>query len=284
MHNDATLAQEILLPPEPASARLARRALAPLLDQVGFHDRRHDALLAASEIVTNAVLHGREPIRLVILSSPTGIRVEVHDGSPVSPAFSMLDPTAVTGRGLVLVSAVADEWGVEPSGSGKCVWFSLVFEPESPDAVAEEERLLASWADTLEQDPARERVRVIITDLDTHQLAASEAHIEGLLRELSLMQDDPKAAAILRAAAPLDAMRLEVRRQAALAVHDGRDTLDVLLTVRREDGEQVRDFMHALDDADRLSRQGELLLVPTPPETSAFRTAFLRRVLNQLRS
>ena len=36
------------------------------------------------------------------------------DGSPVSPSFSMLDPTAVTGRGLMLISAASDRWGVDP--------------------------------------------------------------------------------------------------------------------------------------------------------------------------
>jgi anti-sigma regulatory factor (Ser/Thr protein kinase) len=288
MLDDVRTVRELDLRPEPASAALARQALAEALDELGLGHRTYDGELAVSEIVTNAILHGREPIRLRFVRTASGVRVEVHDGSPVSPAFSMIDPTAVTGRGLLLVSAVADSWGVDPDDQGKTVWFG--FEHTHPTAAETEEtdRLLASWADGLAQDPAREKVRVVLTDVDAAQLALSEAHSEGLLRELTLVNEDSpyhdKAAAILRAVGPLDALRLDIRHQVAVALHEHRTTLDVSLTVRREDGEQVRDFMHALDDADRLSRLGELLLVPTPSETSAFRSAFLRRLLDQLRS
>jgi anti-sigma regulatory factor (Ser/Thr protein kinase) len=288
MYDDARTVRELLLAPEPASARLARRALMDVMTEEGLADRAFDAALAVSEIVTNAVLHGRKPITLRFRVATDGIRVEVHDGSPVSPAFSMLDPTAVTGRGLMLVSAAADSWGVDPDENGKTVWFGFDHGRHNSAEAEETDRLLASWADGLEVDPAREQVRVVITDVDAAQLAASESHSEGLLRELTLLGEDSphhdKAEAITRAAAPLDALRLDVRHQVAVALHEGAPSLDVTLVVRREDAEQVRDFMHALDDADRLSRHGELLLVPTPPETSAFRTAFLRRVLDQLRS
>ena len=280
--------REISLAPEAASAKLARLAIAEVMVAEGFPDRVDDAELAVSEIVTNAVLHGREPITLRILVTEAGVRVEVADGSPVSPAFSMIDPTAVTGRGLVLVSAVADGWGVDPDGNGKVVWFAFDHTRPTLAETEETERLLNSWADGLEEDPARERVRVVLTDVDATLLAKSESHAEGLLRELNLLSEDAphqaRAAAIIRAAAPLDALRLDIRHQVALALHEGRTTFDVSLTVRREDAEQVRDFMHALDEADRLSRRGELLATPTPARTSAFRKAFLRRLLDQLRS
>jgi anti-sigma regulatory factor (Ser/Thr protein kinase) len=280
--------REVRLTPEPGAARIARHAVGEVLAEEGLSRRVYDAELAVSEIVTNAVLHGREPITLRLFVTGTGVRVEVHDGSPVSPAFSMLDPTAVTGRGLLLVSAVSDGWGVDPDDHGKTVWFVLDRVRPDPAEAEETERLLASWADGLDEDPARERVRVVLTDVDAHELAESEAHSEGLLRELTLVGEDSphhdKAAAIIRATAPLDALRLDVRHQVALALHVRRRTLDVTVTIRREDAEQVRDFMYALEDADRLSRLGELLLVPTPAETSAFRTAFLSRLLDQLRS
>jgi anti-sigma regulatory factor (Ser/Thr protein kinase) len=288
MHDAARTVRELRLAAEPSSVRLARASVQELLTAEGLADRVYDGALAVSEVVTNAVIHGREPIVLRLLVTSEGVRVEVGDGSPVSPAFSMVDPTAVTGRGLVLVSAVADRWGVEPEDHGKTVWFG--FDHLHPTAAEAEEtdRLLASWADGLKIDPARERVRVVLTDVDTALLAASEAHAEGLLRELTLLaRDSPhygKAQDIMVAAAPLDALRLDVRHQVAIARHEGRPTLDVQLTVRREDAEQVRDFMHALDEADRLSRLGELLLVATSPATSSFRTTFLTRLLDQLRS
>lgn len=288
MYDDGRTVRELSLAPEPAAAREARRALTEVLLEEGFEDRVSDAALAISEVVTNAVLHGREPITVRFLVGTDGVRVEVHDGSPVSPAFSMMDPTAVTGRGLVLVSAVSDSWGVDPDEHGKTVWFGLDRHRLTQDESNETDRLLASWADTLAEDPAREQVRVVVTDVDTHLLAASEAHSEGLLRELTLVAPDSpyadKAQSVLRATTPLDAVRLDIRHQVAVALHEQRPKLDVALTIRREDAEEVRDFMHALDEADRMSRVGEMLLVPTPAETSDFRRAFLRRVLDQLRS
>jgi anti-sigma regulatory factor (Ser/Thr protein kinase) len=288
MHGDARTIRELVLPAEPSSAREARTALSEVMVAEGFEARVYDAELAVSEVVTNAVLHGREPIRLRIVIEGEGIRVQVHDGSPVSPAFSMIDPTAVTGRGLMLVSAVADCWGVDPDETGKTVWFGFDHTRPTRAEADEADRLLAAWADGMAEDPARERVRVVLTDVDAEQLAASEAHSEGLLRELNLVAPDSphydRAQSILRATSPLDALRLDVRHQVALTLRADRKTLDVLLTIRREDAEQVRDFMHALDEADRLSRHGDLLLVPTPSELSAFRRSFLRRVLDQLRS
>lgn len=287
MHGDTQTLRELVLPPEPSAAREARALVAEALVEAGFEHRQYDAELAISEVVTNAVLHGRAPITLRVVQTGDGVRIRVHDASAVSPAFSMLDPTAVTGRGLMLVSAVADCWGVDPDETGKTVWFG--FDHNSPSAEEEDEtdRLLASWADGMAEDPAREKVRVVLTDVDAAQLAASEAHNEGLLRELNLVGPDSphydQAQRILRAAAPLDGLRLHVRHQVAMALHNGDAKLDVKLTIRREDAEQVRDFMHALDEAARLSRSGELL-APTSSEISAFRRAFLRRVLDQLRS
>ena len=288
MHGDTRTLRDLVLPAEPSSAREARTALIEVMQAEGFGDRVFDAELAISEVVTNAVLHGREPLRLRIVVGADGLRVQVHDGSPVSPAFSMIDPTAVTGRGLLLVSAVADSWGVDPDETGKTVWFGFE-RVQPPRSEAEEaDRLLAAWADGMTEDPAREKVRVVLTDVDARKLAASETHSEGLLRELNLVGADAphydRAQGVLRAAAPLDAMRLDIRHQVAVALHEGHETLDVTLTIRREDAEQVRDFMHALDEADRLSRSGELLVLPTPAETSAFRRSFLRRLLDQLRS
>ena len=64
----------------------------------------------------------------------------------------------------------------------------------------------------------------------------------------------------------------------------GDDRVDVTVTVRREDAEVVRDFSHALDAADRLSRTGRLLVGPAPLALSDVRRAYLRRMLAQLGS
>lgn len=63
--------------------------LQSMLEGGVFADRVDDALLAASELVTNAVLHGREPVAVHVLLSEVRLRVEVVDASAVSPSFSM---------------------------------------------------------------------------------------------------------------------------------------------------------------------------------------------------
>lgn len=275
----------------PTSVPAARQFVLTCLEGTEAAPRADDVALAATELVTNAVLHGREPIVVSVQLVDGGVRVEVRDGSALSPAFSMLDPTAVTGRGLLLVSAVSDRWGVDPDGEGKVVWFVVgVTSPTPEDDPDETTRLLLAWGDELEVDPAEEVVRVVLTDLDTAAAAASEAHTEGVLRELTLIagnDDDPQsglAGRLLQEALPLDQLRGDVRRQVAAAVLEGRAQLDVTVTVRREHAEQVRDFMHALDEADRLASAGELLMPRASDEVTSTRRAFLRRLLDQLRS
>lgn len=284
--------QELALRAVPGTAPEARAALRALLAGTPFEDRTDDGELALSELVTNAVLHGREPIVLRLLRMADCVRVEVGDGSPVSPSFSMLDPTAVTGRGLMLISAASDRWGVEPHAHGKRVWFELL-DRDAVDALeADVDALLAAWGDDLSEDPAREQVRVVLTDLDTELLASAEAHVEGLLRELCLLAGDDDlpdevsrvVRSVLQAAAGMDALRADLKHQLALAVSAAQPRVDLTLTVRREDAELVRDFSHAVDEADRLSRAGALLTTPARPELSEARQSYLRRLLSQLNS
>ncbi len=212
---------ELQLEAVPEAAPRARAALARLLDGTDMDLRSADAALALTELVTNAVLHGREPITVVMSLRPGSLRVAVCDGNPVSPSFSMLDPTAVTGRGLLLISATADRWGVEPLASGKSVWFEM--EPDSAPTQDEidVDALLASWGDELSEDPADELVTVVLTGLDTHLTARAESHVEGLLRELALVEAGATAPPeqlrvarqVLSAAGELDALRAAFRRQ-----------------------------------------------------------------------
>ena len=284
--------QRLALPAVGASAPQARRALRALLHGTSYDDRADDAVLALSELVTNAVLHGREPLTVLLDRDGARLRVEVSDGSPLGPSFSMLDPTAVTGRGLLLVSSCADRWGVEPTADGKRVWFEVDAAPAgAPGKDVDVDALLASWGEELE-DPADEVVRVVLTDLDTGLMARSEAHVDALLRELALMADAgscPPAARRLAdrvqvAAAEVEALRAEVKRQLTLAVAGEQCQLDVTLTITRVDADTVRDFAAVVDEADRLTRTGELLLEPADRRLSEVRQRYLRRIVAQLAS
>lgn len=90
---------------------------------------RGSAELLVSELVTNAVRHGRPGVALGVSVSPDVVRVSVHDSGPKLPRLpaGRPDATSGSGRGLLIVDAIADAWGVEPdrAGSGKAVWFEV---------------------------------------------------------------------------------------------------------------------------------------------------------------
>jgi anti-sigma regulatory factor (Ser/Thr protein kinase) len=85
---------------------------------------QEDLLLVVSELVTNAVVHGAEPIVVTVVRAPERVRVEVTDGlSDASPHSNRAAPDAETGRGLSVVTRLACAWGWRASpGRGKTVW------------------------------------------------------------------------------------------------------------------------------------------------------------------
>ena len=124
------VAMELFLEPTPPAAGSARRALhgAAMFGAA----TEPDALLLVSELVTNSILHaghcGRDPIRVRAANHGSTTRVEVcdraRDGS--FPALQRdTPPTAPGGRGLMLVDALSDRWGMDSCGRGTCVWFEL---------------------------------------------------------------------------------------------------------------------------------------------------------------
>ena len=92
------------------------------------------ASLLVSELVTNAVTHdgvgtgrvGAGGVMMAIRVARGRLRVDVHDTSPALPEPDMDTPVdAETGRGLLLVDTLADEWGFYRTPGGKAVYFSL---------------------------------------------------------------------------------------------------------------------------------------------------------------
>lgn len=88
-----------------------------------------DARLLVSELVGNAVRYGQDEITLRFRPHPPGIGVEVTDNGEAMPTLpdGRPDPTTPSGRGLLIVAALASRWGIAPieSGRGKTVWFDL---------------------------------------------------------------------------------------------------------------------------------------------------------------
>ncbi|MFT4265492.1 MAG: ATP-binding protein [Nocardioides sp.] len=104
----------------------ARHWVVAALRQIDRVDLADCAELAISELVSNAFLHGRDPITIQLLGSAERPRVEVHDGSqaaPLLPRDATIDALALSGRGLSLVSRASLAWGVTFDDAGKVVWF-----------------------------------------------------------------------------------------------------------------------------------------------------------------
>lgn len=108
------------------SARHIRAVVRSLLGEWEMRELTDAVELGVTELVANVVRH--VPDRrcvLLVLRSAAGVRVEVADGCPQPPCIpAELSPEAEDGRGLVLLDAVVDKWGVGPAvGGGKTVWF-----------------------------------------------------------------------------------------------------------------------------------------------------------------
>lgn len=101
------------------SAQLRYWHLDPLIDQ---------AALGVTELLTNVHRHAQPDksctvdIELLL----DRLTVSVHDHDPRLPTVNQADSLATSGRGLALIAAFSESWGVRPIGSaGKAVWFTL---------------------------------------------------------------------------------------------------------------------------------------------------------------
>lgn len=116
------------LPPGPASVALARHATRRQLARAGVTnaDTLDTAELLASELTSNVVKHaGGRPTLRVLRNGPI-IRIEVGDTQPRElPVERRVDTDSESGRGLLLVGALATAWGYERDAEGKLTWAEL---------------------------------------------------------------------------------------------------------------------------------------------------------------
>jgi anti-sigma regulatory factor (Ser/Thr protein kinase) len=113
----------------PAGPRSPQQARAMVKDVCGGRvpdTVARDATLVVSELATNAVRHAGEPIEVISLLTRERLVVAVHDSSPAAPVVAGAGQWHESGRGLVIVEAVSQTWGVHTQdGDGKTVWSSF---------------------------------------------------------------------------------------------------------------------------------------------------------------
>jgi anti-sigma regulatory factor (Ser/Thr protein kinase) len=109
-------------PPVP-DVPLTRARLSVVLGEWDLDgETREDILLVVTELLSNAVDHGRGPVRLAVEFRGEAVRVEVHDTGPDPPRPLPPDPQRARGRGLHLIEALSSRWGWADDPAGKTVW------------------------------------------------------------------------------------------------------------------------------------------------------------------
>ncbi|TQS28987.1 ATP-binding protein [Microbispora sp. KK1-11] len=117
-----------VLPAVPSSTSRARRLVrSTLRDWAGGAEGEvpEVAELLVSELVANALRHGRgEPVLTLLLRDGV-LRCEVEDEARVPLRARDRSPDDEGGRGLLIVESLSRSWGVRPTSRGKAVWFEL---------------------------------------------------------------------------------------------------------------------------------------------------------------
>ncbi|WP_443046784.1 ATP-binding protein [Streptomyces sp. NBC_00247] len=117
------------------SVTAVREFVRRVAQEWGFGERVDDVVLCASELATNAVLHGVPAgrgylVRIESIDAEAGLRIEFHDSGdgPESVRASERawpeesESADESGRGLIIVNALADRWGAVVRQPGKIVW------------------------------------------------------------------------------------------------------------------------------------------------------------------
>ncbi|MEU4732189.1 SpoIIE family protein phosphatase [Streptomyces sp. NPDC023588] len=121
--------QQHVAPGDPEALVAARHMIGTAVRAWGARERSDEIELVADELIVNALMHTDGPaiVTLRVLTGPQRrLRVEVEDRSSALPRRREAGESGVSGRGLMLVDRLADVWGVESRGGGKCVWCEFV--------------------------------------------------------------------------------------------------------------------------------------------------------------
>jgi anti-sigma regulatory factor (Ser/Thr protein kinase) len=117
---------EAQFPAVKTSALSARRFVSESIVNVPREVTETVALIA-SELATNSLRHAASAFEIRVEQLPDRIHIEVEDDGGGHPVVKSPDPSDTSGRGLQIVQALADEWGVipKPQAPGKTVWVTI---------------------------------------------------------------------------------------------------------------------------------------------------------------
>nr|WP_308272389.1 SpoIIE family protein phosphatase [Kitasatospora sp. SUK 42] len=104
-----------------AAVSRIRKECVDRLTAWGLEELTFTAELILSELITNAIRYGTEPIRVRLLKDRSLV-CEVSDGSSTAPHLRYAASTDEGGRGLFLVAQLAERWGTRYTARGKVIW------------------------------------------------------------------------------------------------------------------------------------------------------------------
>jgi serine phosphatase RsbU (regulator of sigma subunit) len=302
----AGLAASLALHDRPGMTRSARRLVDEVLGRAGASHLADDAGMVATELVTNALLHGSCPAELVVRVDDEGsARIEVHDSSPGLPLRAYDREDAMTGRGIGLVEALADRWGVQQLPGGKVVWAELRNGASAsgdgpdldaagwPDLEPTDQSILTDLHDTDPHDTGS-HVTVHLGNVPTDLLLAAKAHVDNLVREFTLAAGGARAGTTPQPPAHLAALidavvgrfaaaRDSIKRQAVAAAHAGQDHVHLELVLPLDAADAGEAYLRALDEVDDYCRAARLLTLESPPQHRVFRRWYVEELIRQLR-
>ncbi|MFJ9773500.1 SpoIIE family protein phosphatase [Kitasatospora sp. NPDC101157] len=109
------------VPDDFAAVSRIRKACNDQLTAWGLEELTFTTELILSELITNALRYGAEPVRVRLLRD-TSLVCEVSDASSTAPHLRYADTTDEGGRGLFLVAQLAERWGTRYTARGKVIW------------------------------------------------------------------------------------------------------------------------------------------------------------------
>jgi anti-sigma regulatory factor (Ser/Thr protein kinase) len=275
---------------QPASVPAVRRFVDDALTTWGRPELIDDVQLSATELATNATLHGQGTFFDVELrASSDAVRVAVVDTGPmpaesIAPRADLDDPhiddqdldfETMTGRGLFIVSSLASRWGIDDLPGGTRIWadFATDGDPSGRQPV-----LTPTTTRPTCVDGAATQV-IHLLDCPPDILLAHDDNLADIARELSLYaasHADLEAGRIaqqivevVRASAlSWDAARLVAKQ----AMHDARLVVDVAIaTDPTLLPPRVAALRQAVLAAEAMADQGLLMTMPAPAPVQAWR-------------
>lgn len=298
----------VRLAAETASVPGARRFVRDGLADWGRRSLIDDAALCVTEMAANAALHsGSRFMDVVVRDLPASVQVAVEDEGAQVPVEAVrprvpvaedadavesvpLDLQSMTGRGLAIVSMIAESWGVEEMPHGRRVWAELADVPSdhgvrlpeversaqpAPEA-GSQGALPADWKTTrMPRCPVAMGLRL-------------DQHLDDLVRELQLIGGDQHKEPpppvgeltdnLLRAAFARHTGR-QIAQEAAAA---GLEYVDIEMTMPRAMSPSVRELLRLTRQADQVCREHGLLTLAATPEIESLRTWFTECMVGQL--